>query len=212
MIEVIPTILTTDPEDLHTKIKQAEKFTKILQIDISDGKFVPTTTINFEDLQDVDTKLFLEIHLMVSEPDKYIAPFVDLGAGRIIFHIESVENPIKIVDKIQILGCEAGVALSPDTSLSRLSELDFKIDEVMLLSVTPGEQGQEFQEHVVSRVCEVRDMYPEIVIGVDGGINKKNISLVDKAGANIAVVGSAIFDSSDPEQAYKDIIKVCDET
>ncbi|MFC1656901.1 ribulose-phosphate 3-epimerase [Patescibacteria group bacterium] len=212
MIEILPTILTTDPEDLKKKIKIAEKFSSGLQIDIGDGKFIPTTTINFEDLQEAETKLFLEIHLMVSEPDKYIAPFVDLGAGRIIFHIETVENPIKIADKIQALGCEAGVALSPDTFLSRLRELDFKIDEAMLLSVIPGKQGQVFQEQVISRICEVRDMYPDIVIGVDGGINKDNIKLVDRAGANIAVVGSAIFDSFDPEQAYRDIIKVCDET
>lgn len=212
MIEVLPAILTTDPEDLHKKLKIAEKFSSAVQVDIGDGKFIPTTTINFEDLQEIKTKLFLEIHLMVDEPDKYIVPFVDLGAGRIIFHIEVVENPIKIAEKIKTLGCEVGVALSPETSLSRLRELDYKIDEMMLLSVEPGKQGQEFQEQVISRICEVREMYPDIIIGVDGGINKDCISLIDKAGASIAVVGSAIFDASDPEQAYREIIKVCDET
>ncbi|MFH1749478.1 MAG: ribulose-phosphate 3-epimerase [bacterium] len=212
MIEILPAILTTDPEDLHKKLKIAEKFSSSLQIDIGDGKFIPTTTINFEDLQDIETKLFLEIHLMVAEPDKYIAPFVDLGAKRIVFHIEVVENPIKIAEKIKTLGCEVGVALSPGTSLSKLRELDYKLDEIMLLSVKPGKQGQEFQEHVISRICEVREIYPDIVIGVDGGINKDNINLISKAGANIAVIGSAIFNTSDPEQAYREIIKVCDET
>lgn len=211
MIEIIPVILTSDPKDLKNKIKQVKKFSGAVQVDIGDGKFISKKTIDFGDLEEIEHNLFLEIHLMVCEPEKYIAPFIDLGAQRIIFHIESVENPIKIAEKIKALGCGCGIAISPETSLESLKELDYIFDEVMLLGVTPGKQGQKFQEQTISRICEVRDLYPDIIIGIDGGVNKDNINLISRAGANIAVVGSAIFNSDDPEKSYREIIKTCDE-
>ena len=212
MIEIIPAILTSDPDDLKKKFHQVQKFARAVQIDIGDGKFIPTTTINFEDLEDVSPDLFLEIHLMVAEPEKYLLPFVQIGAKRIIFHFESSNNPLKVAQRIKELGIECGVALSPSTSLEKIRELDWQIDEILLLAVEPGKQGQEFQDSAISRICEIREIYPEAIIGVDGGINKNNINLISRSGANIAVVGKAIFGEADPQKAYQEIRKICDET
>ncbi len=212
MLEIIPAILTSDLDDLKKKIKEVEQFSEIVQIDIGDGKFIPKKTIGVSDLEEIESNLFLEIHLMVSEPEKYIMPLVDLGTQRIIFHLESTQEPLKLAQKIKALNCGCGIALSPETSIERIRELDYQVDEILLLGVNPGKQGQKFQEQTISKICDIRDLYPDIIIGVDGGVNKNNINLISRSGANIAVIGSAIFDTSNPKKAYKEIIKACDET
>jgi ribulose-phosphate 3-epimerase len=212
MIEIVPAILTNNPEELEKKLALVQEFAGAVQIDICDNRFVKTETVTFEDLPQFDDHIFVEVHLMVESPERHIMRYAELGVDRIIFHIESTNNPVQTAEKIKALGCEVGVALNPDTNLDVYRELDHLVDEVLIMGVVPGGQGREFVDDTLDRVVQLREIYPDAVIGVDGGISQENINLISRSGANIAVIGSAIFDNEDPQAAYREIIKACDAT
>jgi ribulose-phosphate 3-epimerase len=205
MAEIIPAIIAKDFQDLKNKIKIVEPYVQTVQLDIMDGIFVSNETWRAPDeLVNLETKLFLEAHLMVTEPEKVFEQWAASPVQRIIVHWEALEN-----FKSQILNFaqhtyernkEFGIALNPETPLEVLDHFINKVDLVLLMSVNPGFAGQPFQESVIPRIVSLRQKYPDVKIGVDGGVNLSNAKKLALAGAEFLAVGSFIYAAGNPEQ------------
>jgi len=206
-MKIIPAILTGDPKDLELKIRQAESFIDIAQIDIMDGKFVPSQSITAADLAKVKTKLFLEAHLMVECPLLEIIPFKQAGAKRIIFHYESKDNPAQVIKEIRKQGLEVGIAINPETTIEEVEPLLGKIAVLLLLSVNPGFYGSKFIPEVLDKSRLLAPKKRNYVIALDGGIKLDNILEIRNAGVEIACVGSEIFGKGEPKNNYLDLLK-----
>ncbi len=204
---IIPAILTNNKTDLINKLSVLEKIGMIkwAQIDIMDNKFVPYRSVGVDELQDIKTTLSLEAHLMVLNPETYYQKLQSSAFKRVIFHIESTPNTIQNIEIAKEYGLEVGVALNPETSFSTLESIINLIDLVLFLGVRPGQQGQVFIENVLEKINNVRSIYPELVISLDGGISKDNIAKIFKSGVDHMVVGSAIWKNNKPLENYQEL-------
>jgi ribulose-phosphate 3-epimerase len=203
IVSVVPAILTDDPQALKTMVRQAEAFCDYVQFDIMDGRFVPSQSIKCEHIATLNTTLSWEAHLMVEKPEDYAADFMKAGARRITFHYEASPHPKKVIKLIKGLGLEAGLALNPETPVAAALPLVSKAASVLLLTVHPGFYGSPFIPEVLQKVAELRRVYPEIEIGVDGGIKEGNIAQVARAGVDAICVGSAVFLKPQPAESYR---------
>jgi ribulose-phosphate 3-epimerase len=200
---VVPAILTEDPATLEKMLRQSEGFTDYVQIDIMDGEFVPSRSITWEHIADLSIKMKWEAHLMVVNPEEYAEGFKKAGASKIVFHHEATASPEKLISRIRNLELGVGLAINPDTPVSAIAPCIGEIDSVLLLTVTPGFYGSKFIPEVMDKVAELRDIRPDIEIGVDGGIKEGNIKEVAGAGVDYVCVGSAIFLQPDPAASYR---------
>jgi len=191
--KVIPSVLTWNVEDLEKKIRALEPFADVIQIDIMDGKFVPNTSVGVADVQRIGMKSQMEVHLMVKHPIEYIQAFARIGAFRIVFHVESDDDPADVIREIKQFGMEAGVALSPPTPVERIKPFLNLLDLVLILGVNPGLQGQKFIPEVLTKVRDIKDIKPEMVIEVDGGVNPETGPALVDADVDILNVGSYFF-------------------
>jgi ribulose-phosphate 3-epimerase len=203
IVSVVPAILTDDPQALKTMVRQAEAFCDYVQFDIMDGRFVPSQSIKCEHIATLNTTLSWEAHLMVEKPEDYAADFMKAGARRITFHYEASPHPKKVIKLIKGLGLEAGLALNPETPVAAALPLVSEVASVLLLTVHPGFYGSPFIPEVLQKVAELRRVYPEIEIGVDGGIKEGNIAQVARAGVDAICVGSAVFLKPQPAESYR---------
>ncbi|MEJ2047584.1 MAG: ribulose-phosphate 3-epimerase, partial [Dehalococcoidia bacterium] len=183
--------------------RQAEAFCDYVQFDIMDGRFVPSQSIKCEHIAALNTTLSWEAHLMVEKPEDYAADFMKAGARRITFHHEASPHPEKVIKLIKDLGLEAGLALNPETPVATVLPLVSEVASVLLLTVHPGFYGSPFIPEVLQKVAELRRVYPEIEIGVDGGIKEANIAQVARAGVDAICVGSAVFLKPQPAESYR---------
>ena len=135
---VVPSVLTKDPADLEKKIRILERLVEVIQIDIMDNEFVPNISVTVEEVQKVAPRKPMEIHLMVKHPMKYVKPFADIGACRIIFHIESDDNAADVIKEIRRLDMEPGIALNPPTSVNEIKPFLDLVDIVLVMGVNPG--------------------------------------------------------------------------
>lgn len=213
-IKIAPSILSADFSNLLEDIKKVERAgVDMLHVDIMDGHFVPNITIGPLVLNSIKDKTSLpfDVHLMIEEPLKYAQRFKDAGADIISFHAEVVHDIDSTVKQIKKLGIRTAVSINPKTPLSLiLSHLD-EIDMVLLMTVNPGFAGQAFMPEVLPKIKELRKFISEhkldIDIEVDGGINLETAKEAVKAGANVIVAGSAVFNAKDPEDEVKKIKK-----
>lgn len=213
MIKVAPSILSADFSKLGDDIRRIELANAdMVHIDVMDGHFVPNITIGPLVVSAIRpiTKLTLDVHLMISEPDRYLEAFRDAGADIITVHAEAAGHLDRVVTRIRELGIKAGVALNPATSESVLDYVLDKIDMVLVMTVNPGFGGQRFIEGMTEKIARVRktilDRKLSCDIQVDGGINEKTVSKVIEAGANVFVAGSAFFQSHD-QKAFVSLLK-----
>lgn len=202
-VRLVPAILTDNPETLEIMIRQAETFTNFVQIDIMDGKFVPSKSITWQDIANLTMKLSWEAHLMVEHPEDYLEDFKRIGAGKAIFHHEATTTPKDVIRLARQIGLKVGLAINPETPPSAISSLVGEIDSVLLLSVQPGFYGAKFIPEVMEKVKELRRARPDIEIGMDGGIKENNMVQVARSGVDAICVGSAIFLQPDPEKSYR---------
>jgi ribulose-phosphate 3-epimerase len=204
-ILVAPSLLSADFANLERDIKRVEAAgADWLHVDVMDGHFVPNITIGPVVVKSARkaAKLPLDVHLMISDPAKYVEPFIKAGSDIITFHIEAIKDPEAIVKSIKALKKKVGVSIKPKTAASSIKTLLDKVDLVLIMSVEPGFGGQEFIEAAVPKIKELRDVYKGD-ISVDGGINDKNAPAVIEAGANILVAGNYIFGNRDYSEAIK---------
>jgi ribulose-phosphate 3-epimerase len=206
-MKIIPAILTDDPKDLELKIRQSESFIDVVQMDIMDGRFVPSRSIAAADLAKVKTNLFLEAHLMVEHPLKEIIPFKDAGVKRIIFHFESKDEPREVIREIRKAGLEAGLAINPETSIEQVEPLLEEINLLLLLAVNPGFYGSKFIPEVLEKSRILSPQKRNYVIALDGGIKIDNILEVRNAGIEVACVGSGIFGKGESRENYLDLLQ-----
>lgn len=202
-IRITPAILTDSPDKLAEMVSRASGFAGWLQVDIMDGRFVPSRSISCKQVKEAGIAVSWEVHLMVERPEKYIECFKEAGAKRIIFHYEAADSPETIIRSIKKLGLEAGLAINPETKTKDIISLLLEIDSILLLSVEPGYYGSPFIPEVLDKVKEIRDIRPELEIGIDGGIKETNIAEVAASGVDSICVGSAIFLSKEPAESYK---------
>lgn len=204
MIEVIPTIIAKDFQELEEKIKKIEPHVKWAQLDIMDGKFVDNETWNNpNELKNLKTDLDLEVHLMIENPEEKIDDWISSGVKRIIIHYESTKNIRDLIIKIRKVGLDVGIAINPETDIKVFNGLVNYIDLIMVMTVRPGRGGQKFLEESLTKIKGLRERYRDVKISVDGGINFETAPKVIQAGANMLSVGSVVFKSDNIEETIE---------
>ncbi len=209
MVYIAPSLLSADFSKLQEEVKDIEQGgAEWLHLDVMDGHFVPNITFGSGLIKALKphSNLFFDVHLMIENPDKYIAEFADAGADMIVVHQEACTHLHRTIQSIHALGKKAGVALNPATSLSTLDYILPDLDMVLLMSVNPGFGGQKFINIVpklerLMEMCKEQGVSP--LIQVDGGITPETAPLVVNAGANVLVAGSAVFGKPDRKAAIE---------
>src|SRR5579871_3908185 len=210
MIEIVPSILSADFARLAEEIARVERGgARMLHLDVMDGHFVPNLTIGTPVVESIrkTTKLHLDVHLMIENPDRYAADFVRAGANSVLVHQEACRHLDATLELIRKAGAMAGVVLNPATPVSVLEDVLPVADYVLLMSVNPGFGGQKLIPYVLQKVRKLVAMRREkrlsLPIEIDGGVHLNNLADVVRAGCDWIVTGSAIFHSSDPENAVR---------
>ncbi|MEK7578435.1 MAG: ribulose-phosphate 3-epimerase [Patescibacteria group bacterium] len=216
MTQIIPALITSndnqtdDFEELKTKFEKLRPFLadfdNWVQIDITDGKFVPAeTVINLGDLKYFTEKADVEFHLMIDKPEEVIGEWVRLGTKRIIVHIEAVIDMKKIIDICRENSVEIGLALNPETPNAMIVPWINAVDLILFLGVHPGKGGQEFIPKVLDKIKSLRQNFPNVKIEIDGGVRISNIEELKKAGVDVFVVGSGILKSSNIGESINEL-------
>jgi ribulose-phosphate 3-epimerase len=202
---VAPSILAADFANLQRDVEMLNQSEgDWMHVDIMDGRFVPNISFGFPVLKAVKkySKKFLDVHLMIVEPDKYIKEFVEAGADSITVHFEACPNLHRAIQFIKELGCKASVALNPHTTVASLEDIILDLDMVLIMSVNPGFGGQKFIQNTYKKLNDIKALKrrynTELLIEVDGGVDINNAAKLIEAGANVLVAGSSVFSSADP--------------
>ena len=203
-IKISPSMLASDFANLESELKKCES-AELIHLDVMDGHFVPNITIGAPVIKAMKAvcDVPFDVHLMISEPLKYIKDFADAGADLITFHIESESDPQQTIDKITELGCKAALAVKTGTEIEAVYPYLEKLDMVLVMTVEPGFGGQSFMADMMPKIEKLRAKCPDIDIQVDGGVNSQTIKTCAKAGANVFVAGSAVFKSENPAETIK---------
>ncbi len=211
MIKISPSILSSDYGNLSSELKRMEACgADMLHIDVMDGHFVPNITLGAPIVKCIrkSSTLPFDVHLMISDPYKYIPDFVNAGSDIITFHAEADSDIEKTIDLILASGKKAGLSVKPKTPVEAVYPYLDKLSMVLVMTVEPGFGGQSFMEDMMPKVSAVRSEIDrrglDVDIQVDGGINKDTISIAAKAGANVFVSGNAIFSSDDAKKTIAD--------
>jgi ribulose-phosphate 3-epimerase len=209
---IAPSILSADFSALGVAIAAAERGgADLIHVDVMDGHFVPNITIGVPVVKSIRrvVNVPLDVHLMITDPDKYIEGFAEAGAAMMSVHVEVLPHLHRTVHAIKALGVKAGVVLNPATPIGVLEDIAGDVDYVLVMSVNPGFGGQTFIPRSESKVREVRALLDRAGNGapveIDGGIDTHNVGRVVSAGARIIVAGSAVFHSPDPERATREL-------
>ena len=202
MIKIAPSILSADFGNLANAVKEAEQGgADLIHIDVMDGRFVPNITIGPDVIKSIRnvTELPFDVHLMISEPEKYIPKFLKAGSDIITVHVEATNHLHRAIQEIKEKGIQAGVALNPSTPISSAENVLGDIDMIVIMTVNPGFSGQKFIKTLLPKIKHTRDIIEKeglnLDLEVDGGIKPENAKLVVDAGAHIMVAGSAVFNS-----------------
>jgi ribulose-phosphate 3-epimerase len=194
---IMPSLLNCDFGNLEREVAQLEDAgVEALHLDIMDGHFVPNLSFGLPVVEALNrlTDMALDVHLMISNPEEYVEKFAEAGADLITFHVEADAKPRELLERIHGLGIAAGLAVNPATPLNTVEECLDECDLALVMSVPAGFGGQTFREGSLDRLQRLRDLGGDrVLLQVDGGVNRETISRCTRAGADLLVVGSAIF-------------------
>ena len=212
---VAPSILSADFANLKRDVEMInDSEADWLHVDIMDGVFVPNISFGFPVMNAINkyaTKP-LDVHLMIVNPDRYLEQFEKVGATNITVHYEACIHLHRTIQSIKHLGCKAGVAINPHTSVHLLADIIQDLDLVCVMSVNPGFGGQSFIENTYQKIHDLKALASKknhrLLIEVDGGVDTQNALALMKAGADVLVAGSAVFGSNNPRQVIAELKKV----
>jgi len=215
MVEIVPSILSANFARLAEEIARVERGgARILHLDVMDGHFVPNLTIGPPVVESIRkaTRLHLDVHLMIENPDRYATLFVEAGANSVSVHYEACRHLDGTLELIRKAGAMAGVVLNPATPVSVLEDILEVADYVLLMSVNPGFGGQKLIPYVLEKVRKLDRMRREknlaLPIEIDGGVHGENLGEVVRAGCDWIVTGSAVFHSPDPEATVREMREI----
>ena len=213
---IAPSVLSADFANLGSEIHMLnESDAKWIHIDIMDGMFVPNISFGFpvlEAINKVSTK-FLDVHLMIEKPERYLTQFKNAGANLITVHYEACTHIHRTIQEIKTLGCQVGVAINPGTSVTVLNEIIQLVDLVLIMSVNPGFGGQTFIPNSIQKTKDVKALAYKcgnmnLKIEIDGGVSITNAKELISAGANVLVAGNFVFNSKNPKSTISDLLKL----
>jgi len=197
VVKIAPSMLGADFGDMRKAAMLVAPESGYLHMDVMDGHFVPNLTMGSDLVKSLKGIAPLDIHLMITDPCDFIEDFAKAGAEIISVHIEA-NNPKEAIELIKKKNIKAGIALNPSTPTDAIDSVVEEADMILVMSVEPGYCGQSFHEDSIDRVRNYKEKYPNKIIEVDGGVNTDNSAKLIKAGADILVAGSAVFNSNNP--------------
>ena len=212
MVQIVPSILSADFARLGEDIAKVERGgAQMLHVDIMDGHFVPNLTIGPPVVKSIRkaTQLTLDVHLMITDPDKYAPLFIEAGADQVSVHYEAATHLDRTIRMIQSEGARAGVVLNPATPVGLLEDILYVADYVLVMSVNPGFEGQQFIPNALHKIRRLEQMRRERRLGfaieIDGGVSRENVAEIVQSGCDWLVAGSAVFHSADPAATVKEM-------
>ncbi len=215
MVEIVPSILSANFARLAEEIARVERGgATMLHLDVMDGHFVPNLTIGPPVVESIRqcTKLHLDVHLMIENPERYVVEFVKAGANSVLVHYEACRHLDGTLAMIREAGAMAGVVLNPATPVAVLENVIEVADYVLLMSVNPGFGGQKLIPYVLEKVRQLKDLRRAkkltLPIEIDGGVHRENLAEVVRAGCDWVVTGSAVFHSPDPEATVREFREI----
>ena len=214
-VSIAPSILAADFASLGEALRAVERGgAEEIHVDVMDGHFVPNITVGVPVVTSLRkaTRLPLDVHLMIENPEQFISAFVEAGADMVSVHQEATPHLDRALEMIRELGRKAGAVVNPSTPVSSLADVMDRVDHVLVMSVNPGFGGQEFLPHSLDKLRELREMrerYNAVFrIQVDGGIGPENVTEVVRAGAQILIIGTSIFHTPDPAAAVQSLKQI----